>query len=347
MGFTRRSLPGPSEHVKVLGEHPPTAAKGRLAERQRGAGMNDGPSFSRRAQAVLAVALLLMTLSTLAPSCSSGPASPPGNLGDAGNVAADGGDSVATDGGGAASDAGAVPMGPIDAGPPAGFLGACANRDGGTGVVGTGAVATGMIGPEGGWVGLEGVSILVPPGALQFAQALTITSTRNCAPTGFRNRSPIYTFEPEIVLAPPKHTSVLRLENAALVAVGHPAVARVDGGLQHRGRAETQSVCPRTGSCSNPGVHFRPPSLSGARVECVSSSGCFVVARGSNLFGTYRVLLNSQVLPETSFASLETEPDDGGIREVLTVTPPTVYTGQEHGTIGVVTPGGASASLGF
>jgi hypothetical protein len=63
--------------------------------------------------------------------------------------------------------------------------------------VGTGATAMQLIGPSGGTLRLEGVTLSVPPGALRAPTSLTVTSSTRAAPTTYESFSPVYVFGPE------------------------------------------------------------------------------------------------------------------------------------------------------
>lgn len=67
----------------------------------------------------------------------------------------------------------------------------------GDGPVGTGESVTEVIGPEGGSMTLEGVTLTFPAGAVAEEQEITITSTTEAAPDGYDAYSPVYRFEPD------------------------------------------------------------------------------------------------------------------------------------------------------
>lgn len=64
------------------------------------------------------------------------------------------------------------------------------------GTTGTGASKSGAIGPAGGSLVLEGVTLTVPAGALDSEKTITITSSTGPGPEGAVRFSPVYTFEP-------------------------------------------------------------------------------------------------------------------------------------------------------
>ncbi|MDX2013719.1 MAG: hypothetical protein SFW67_26225 [Myxococcaceae bacterium] len=63
--------------------------------------------------------------------------------------------------------------------------------------VGTGSSAVQIIGPSGGTLRLEGVTLTVPAGALRTPTSLTVTSTPRAAPAPYESFSPVYAFGPE------------------------------------------------------------------------------------------------------------------------------------------------------
>jgi len=90
---------------------------------------------------------------------------------------------------------------------------ACSTSDGGAGGGGNGApapdvVAEGTIGPVGGTVKGDGVTLDIPRSALGSDQKIRITRTTDEAPAGFLARTPVYRFEPEgLVFIKPAHVS--------------------------------------------------------------------------------------------------------------------------------------------
>ena len=62
---------------------------------------------------------------------------------------------------------------------------------------GTGMTVMLRVGPEGGTIALESVSLTVPPGALTSAQTLSVTSSMEAPPEGHAPYSPVFRFEPE------------------------------------------------------------------------------------------------------------------------------------------------------
>ncbi len=61
----------------------------------------------------------------------------------------------------------------------------------------TGASTTALVGPEGGELRLEQLTLAIPPGALDRDVELTVTASTRRAPSGFTAFSPIFQFEPE------------------------------------------------------------------------------------------------------------------------------------------------------
>ncbi len=62
--------------------------------------------------------------------------------------------------------------------------------------IGTGLTATATIGPEGGTVSLEHITLTIPAGALASGQAITVTSSKSPAPSSLSPTSPVYSFAP-------------------------------------------------------------------------------------------------------------------------------------------------------